>query len=124
MILVDKYIITCMINYEDEKQSFNLHLITRDEGVNDLYFGKFFNSKYESGDKFFKLNNGRFLIKKKDYFVSFEDYFDSKIIKTVGTSTKVINSFHFKTFQLRSTFGSPQRGTATSTPPSSTRSWK
>ena len=113
MILVDKYIITCMINYEDEKQSFNLHLITRDEGVNDLYFGKFF-----------KLNNGRFLIKKKDYFVSFEDYFDSKIIKTVGTSTKVINSFHFKTFQLRSTFGSPQRGTATSTPPSSTRSWK
>ena len=91
-----------MIVYKEEQQMFVLQLITRDEGVNDLYYGKFFNSRYEAGDKFFKMNNGRFLIKKRDNFVSFEDYFDSRIIKQVGDDTKIVNSFHFKTFQLRS----------------------
>jgi hypothetical protein len=101
VILVDKYIVTSMLSYDETKQEFNLQLITREDGSNDLYYGKFFNSKYESGDKLFKLRNGRFLIKKKDYFVSFEDYFDSKVIKELDSQTKIINNFHFKTFQLR-----------------------
>ena len=90
-----------MISYDACQQQFNLQLITREDGSNDLYYGKFFNSRYEAGDKFFKLKNGRFLIKKKDYFVSFEDYFESKVIKELDTHTKIINNFHFKTFQLR-----------------------
>lgn len=102
VILVDKYIITSMIQYDHQKQQFNLKLITREKGDNDLYYGKFFNSRFEKGDRFFKFKNGRFLIKKADYFVSFEDYFDTKIIRSLTKDTQIINNFHFKTFELRS----------------------
>lgn len=102
VILVDKYIVTSMIKYDQQQQRFNLELITREENDNEIYYGKFFNSKYEHEDRIFKFVNGRFLIKKKDYFVSFEDYFDSKVIREIGDHTKIINNFHFKTFELRS----------------------
>lgn len=102
VILVDKYIVTSMIHYDHQQQRFNLQLITRDAGDNEIYFGKFFNSRYENEDRVFKFKNGRFLIKKKDYFVSFEDYFDSKVIREITETTKIINNFHFKTFELRS----------------------
>lgn len=102
VILVDKYIITSMIEYDNQQQQFNLALITREAGDNQLYYGKFFNSRFEAGDRFFKFKNGRFLIKKKDYFVSFEDYFDPKIIRHLTPETQIINSFHFKIFELRS----------------------
>lgn len=91
-----------MICYDQQQQRFNLELITREAGDNEIYFGKFFNSKYEHDDRLYKFKNGRFLIKKSDYFVSFEDYFDSKVIREITESTKIINNFHFKTFELRS----------------------
>jgi hypothetical protein len=102
VILVDKYIVTSMITYDQQQQRFGLELITREAGDNEIYYGKFFNSRYENEDRIFKFNNGRFLIKKSDYFVSFEDYFDSKVIRQIAENTKIINNFHFKTFELRS----------------------
>jgi hypothetical protein len=102
VILVDKYIVTSMIRYDQQQQRFDLQLITRDVGDNEIYYGKFFNSRYEHLDRLYKFKNGRFLIKKSDYFVSFEDYFDSKAIREIADNTKIINNFHFKTFELRS----------------------
>lgn len=102
VILLDKYVVGAVLSFEDQQQAFQLNLMTKEQGVNDLYYGKFYNTRYTQGDKFYKLPNGRFLLKKEDRFISFEDYFETNAFKKLDEQTTVLSNFHFQTFQTRS----------------------
>lgn len=102
VILLDQYVIGAVLSFEEQQQAFQLNLMTKHQDLNDIYFGKFYNTRYAKGDKFYKLPNGRFLLKQEDRFISFEDYFETSAFKKLDEQTTVLSNFHFQTFSTRS----------------------
>jgi hypothetical protein len=101
VVLVDKYILTAVIKFDDHLQRFQLKLIYKEEPASQLYFGTLYNARFETGDKVYQLDNGRIILKKPEHVISVDDYFDSKAVVKLNDNVTVINNFQFKMYQMR-----------------------